>query len=83
MSKSGRASAGMCTNSGAAIELRQSQYLNNLIEQDHRAVKRVVRPMLGFKSFRCARATIAGIETMLVIKYGAARFRQRQSPVCC
>ena len=36
-------------------------------EQDHRAIKRVVRPMLGFKSFRCARAIIAGIETMPMI----------------
>ena len=50
--------------------MRQSKYLNNLIEQDHRAVKRIVRPMLGFKSFRCARALIAGIETMHMIKKG-------------
>ena len=48
--------------------MRQSKYLNNLIEQDHRAVKRIVRPMLGFKNFRCARAIIAGIETMHMIK---------------
>src|SRR5450631_861493 len=57
-------------DSGADIEMRQSKYLNNLIEQDHRAVKRIVRPMLGFKSFRCARALIAGIETMHMIKKG-------------
>jgi transposase-like protein len=43
--------------------------LNN-IEQDHRAIKRVVRPMLGFKSFRCARVLIAGIELMHMIKKG-------------
>ena len=59
---------GIRADSGADIELRQSKYLNNLIEQDHRAVKRVVRPMLGFKNFRCARALIAGIETMHMIK---------------
>jgi DDE domain len=35
----------------AAIEIRQVKYLNNLVEQDHRAIKRLVRPMLGFKSF--------------------------------
>ena len=52
---------GIRADSGADIEMRQSKYLNNLIEQDHRAVKRMVRPMLGFKSFRCARAVIAGI----------------------
>src|SRR5450631_3896941 len=57
-------------DSGADIEMRQSKYLNILIEQDHRAVKRIVRPMLGFKPFRCARAVIAGIETMHMIKKG-------------
>ena len=36
---------------GTAIEIRQIKYLNNIVEQDHRAVKRVTRPMLGFKSF--------------------------------
>ena len=55
---------------GADIELRQSKYLNNVVEQDHRAIKRIVRPMLGFKSFGCARVLIAGIETMHMIKKG-------------
>ena len=50
------------------IELRQIKYLNNLIEQDHRAIKRIVRPMLGFKSWPCACILIAGIETMHMIK---------------
>jgi putative transposase len=50
--------------------MRQSKYLNNLVEQDHRAVKRVVRPMLGFKSFWAARCTIAGIEVMHAIRKG-------------
>lgn len=45
---------GLIADSGLAIGLRQSKYLNNLIEQDHRAVKRRVRPMLGFKTFRSA-----------------------------
>jgi putative transposase len=57
-------------DSGADIELRQIKYLNNIVEQDHRAVKRIVRPMLGFKSFRCASILIAGIETMHMIKKG-------------
>src|ERR1700745_4350731 len=43
------------TTHNTAIILRQSKYLNNLVEQDHRAVKRGVRPMLGFKSFGAAR----------------------------
>ncbi|MEB0113691.1 IS6 family transposase [Variovorax sp. RTB1] len=66
-------------DSGADIEMRQSKYLNNIVEQDHRAVKRIVRPMLGFKSFRCARALIAGIETMHMIKKGQLDGSQGQA----
>jgi len=51
-----------------SVELRQSKYLNNLIEQDHRAIKRRTRPMLGFKEFRCAAKIIAGIEVMHMIR---------------
>ena len=61
---------GLRADSGADIGLRQSKYINNLVEQDHRATKRIVRPMLGFKSFHCARAILAGIETMHMIKKG-------------
>ena len=46
------------------------RYLNNIVEQDHRAIKRIVRPMMGFKAFRCARIILAGIETMHMIKKG-------------
>ncbi len=42
---------GMRADSGAEIGLRQSKYLNNVVEQNHRAIKRIVRPMMGFKSF--------------------------------
>jgi putative transposase len=55
---------------GHTIEIRQSKYLNNLIEQDHRAIKRIVRSMLGFKSFRTAQITLQGIELMHMIKKG-------------
>ena len=51
-----------------AIVIRHSKYLNNIVEQDHRAVKRLTRPMLGFKSFWSARCTIAGIEVMHAIR---------------
>jgi transposase-like protein len=57
-------------DSGLPIELRQSKYLNNIIEQDDRAIKRVTRPMLGFKTFRCARILIAGIEIMHMNRKG-------------
>ena len=52
------------------ILMRQNKYLNNIVEQDHRAVKRITGPMLGFKSFWSARIIIAGIETMHMIKKG-------------
>ncbi len=44
------------------IKIRQTKYLNNIVEQDHRAIKRITRPTLGFKPFRYARAVLAGIE---------------------
>jgi hypothetical protein len=53
---------------GTAIIIRQVKYVNNLIEQDHRSVKRVIRPMLGFKSFEAAQATLIGIELMHMLK---------------
>jgi len=53
-----------------AIVIRRSKYLNNLVEQDHRAVKRLTHPMLGFKSFWAACCTIAGIEVMHAIRKG-------------
>lgn len=53
---------------GTAIIIRQVKYLNNMVEQDHRGVKRVTRPMLGFKSFDAAQGTLAGIELMHMIK---------------
>ena len=52
------------------IELRQCKYLNNIVEQDHRAIKCITRPMLGFKSLHCARILLAGIETMHMIRKG-------------
>jgi len=61
---------GLIADSGLDIELRQSKYLNNVIEQDHRAIKRRVRPMMGFKSFWSAARLIAGIELMHMIKKG-------------
>jgi putative transposase len=57
-------------DSGLAIELRQSKYLNSIVEQDHRAIKRRVRPMMGFKSFWAARRILAGVETMHMIRKG-------------
>jgi putative transposase len=44
--------------------------LNHVVEQDHRAVKRITRPMLGFKAFEAAQCTLAGIELMQMICKG-------------
>ena len=53
---------------GTHIIIRQVKYLNNMIEQDHRGIKRVTRPMLGFKSFDAAQDTLIGIELMHMLK---------------
>lgn len=52
------------------IQIRQIKYLNNLIEQDHRFIKRKTRPMLGFKSFESAKHTLMGIELAHMIRKG-------------
>ncbi len=53
-----------------SIVVRQIKYLNNIVEQDHRAVKRITKPMLGFKSFQSAKNILAGIELMHMIRKG-------------
>lgn len=57
----------------AETELRQSKYLNNVIEQDHRNIKRIVKPMMGFQSFNTARRTLCGIEAMAMIRKGQVK----------
>ena len=51
-------------------KLRQVKFLNNIVEQDHRRIKRLVRPGLGFKSFVTALQTVAGYEVMAMIRKG-------------
>ncbi len=73
--KSGANTAALATfNAGKpdeeTITVRQSKYLNNLVEQDHRNIKRRIRPMLGFKSFRRAQTILAGIELVHMIRKG-------------
>jgi transposase-like protein len=73
MDKSGANKAAMDEiNAGrqTLIVVRQVKYLNNIVEQDHRAIKRVTRPMLNFKSFRAARNVLVGIELMHMIRKG-------------
>jgi putative transposase len=73
MDKSGANQAGleqMNKEREVPITIRQVKYFNNIVEQDHRAIKRITRPMLGFKSFRAARAILAGVELMHMIRKG-------------
>src|SRR5512135_701653 len=53
-----------------SVELRQVKYLNNLIEQDHRFIKRLVKPGMGFFSFETAGRTLQGYEVMDMIRKG-------------
>ena len=53
---------------GTTLSIRQVKYFNNIVEQAHRAVKRVTRPMWGFKSFETAQDTLVGIELRHMIK---------------
>jgi IS6 family transposase len=50
------------------IQIRKIKYLNNIVEQDHRFIKRRVLPMLGFKSFDTATSILSGVEAMHMIK---------------
>jgi putative transposase len=73
MDKSGANKAAMDEINGSRetpVIVRQVKYLNNIVEQDHRAIKRVTKPMLNFKSFRAARNILAGIELMHMIRKG-------------
>ena len=55
-------------NMPSGMQLRQKKYLNNIVEQDHRCIKKRVRSMLGLKSFRTATYILSGIEAMHMIK---------------
>jgi putative transposase len=64
------------------ITVFQSKYLNNIVEQvmrhsDHRFIKKITRPVLGFKSFVSAEATLAGIELHPIIREGQLDLRSK------
>ena len=58
------------TGTGGIIKISQVKYLNNILEQDHRFIKRITGPTLGFKAFHSASATLAGIEAAHMIRKG-------------
>ena len=58
------------TGAGRIIKILRVRYLDNILEQHHRFINRITGPMLGFKAFHSAKATIAGIETAHMIREG-------------
>ncbi len=71
--KSGANKAGIKqfnSDNNRRVKIRQCKYLNNIVEQDRRRVKRITRSMLGFKSFHSAQSTLAGIELVAMLKKG-------------
>lgn len=62
------------------IRIRKSQYLNNRIEQDHRRIKRRIRPMLGFKSPASAAIILDGIEMVHMMRKRQARYAFNPNP---
>jgi transposase-like protein len=67
---------------GARTVLRGQQRSNALLlpDQDHRAIKRIVKPMMGFKDFWCARIILSGIEIMPMIRKGQMRVKNGTHP---
>jgi putative transposase len=80
MDKSGANKAAidvLIEQSDVEMVVMQVKYLNNVVEQDHRAVKRVSRPMLDFKSFRAATDVLAGIGLMHMIRKSQLAFAEQ------
>ena len=61
-----------CGNLSCKVEHRMVKHLNNIIEQDHRHIKRITNSMLGFKNFNSACSIIAGVETLHMMHKGQA-----------
>jgi len=61
------------------IKIRQCKYLNNIIEQSHRFIKRKVRPMLGFKSFVSAQVTLGGFEIVRMLQKRQQKYAKNSS----
>lgn len=61
------------------IKVRQVKYLNNIVEQDHRFIKKITKPMKGFNAFHSAKATLAGIELHHMLRKGQHLQAENQS----
>ena len=69
-------------NQDAAIVVHRVKYLNNIVDQDHRAIKRQPRPMPGFNSFHAAKRILADIELMHMIKKGLMQIAGGKTMSC-
>lgn len=56
------------TGTGVIIKILQVKYLNNILEQNHRFIKRITAPMLGYNAFHSAAATFVGIKAAHMIR---------------
>ena len=70
----------MTMNAKKPITIRTNKYLNNRIEQDHRRIKRRIRPMLGFKSLMTAEIILSGVELIHMMRKRQARFAFNPNP---
>ncbi len=62
--------SGLFNTFQSVFQIRQIKYFNNIIEPDHRGIKHIVKPMMGFKAFHSAEATLAGMELCRMLKKG-------------
>ncbi len=87
MDKSGANKAAVSqynANEEASVDIRQCKYLNNIVEQvmrhsDHRGIKRITRPMMGFKNIHAAQHTLAGIELVRMLKKGQMKWQSQRN----
>jgi putative transposase len=73
-----KAAISQYNDEGNTIEIRQCKYLNNMIEQDHRFIKRITRAMLGFKNFHAVQRVLKGIELMRMLKKGQMKWQSQR-----
>jgi putative transposase len=65
---------GYNADKGSNIEIRQCKYFNNIIESDHRKIKQITKPMMGFQSFKSAKIVLAGIEMVAMLRKGQSNY---------
>jgi len=62
------------SDKGTNVEIRQCKYLKNIVESDHRKIKQITKPMMGFQSFNSAKKVLAGIEMVAMLRKGQSNY---------